>query len=91
MGIKFRNLEHIMKKEEQKHLLEQTNDTYMGLSGVMWCIFAGLCYGTMNVLAKLAYEDGMILSRLVLMRFFLLGLLSYSFGKIVRKDNFDFR
>ena len=52
---------------------------------------AGLCYGTMNVLAKLAYADGMILSRLILMRFTLLGFLSYSFGKIVRKADFDFR
>ena len=63
----------------------------MGLSGIIWCVFAGLCYGTMNVLAKLAYQDGMTTSRLVLMRFFLLGLLSYGFGKIVRKDDFDFR
>ena len=63
----------------------------MGLSGVIWCVFAGLCYGTMNVLAKLAYNDGMILSRLVLMRYVVLVALSYSFGKLVRKTDFDIR
>jgi drug/metabolite transporter (DMT)-like permease len=80
-----------MKAQEQKELSSTINDTFMGLSGVVWCVMAGLCYGTMNVLAKLAYADGMILSRLILMRFSLLGILSYSFGKIVRKADFDFR
>ena len=63
----------------------------MGLSGVMWCIIAGLCYGTMNVFAKLAYERGMIISRFVMMRFVVLLLASYTFGKLVRKTNFDLR
>ena len=63
----------------------------MGLSGVIWCVLAGLCYGSMNVFTKLAYSNGMIISRFVMMRFFVLGLASYIFGKLVRKTDFDFR
>ena len=63
----------------------------MGLSGIIWCVFAGLCYGTMNVLAKLAYNNGMIVTRLVLMRFSILALLSYTYGKLFRKTDFDLR
>ena len=63
----------------------------MGLTGVIWCVIAGLCYGTMNVFAKMAYAKGMIVSRFVLMRFASLFFLSYVFGKCVRKTNFDLR
>ena len=45
----------------------------------------------MNVFAKLAYERGMIISRFVMMRFGVLLIASYLFGKIVRKTNFDLR
>ena len=70
---------------------KQTNETYMGISGVVWCVFAGLCYGTMNVFAKLAYQNGMLVTRFIMMRFFLLALLSYVFSKIFRKQDFDVR
>lgn len=63
----------------------------MGLSGVIWCVFAGLCYGTMNVFAKLAYQNGMLVSRFIMMRFFLLAFLSYTFSKLCRKQDFDIR
>ena len=62
----------------------------MGLSGVIWCVFAGLGYGTMNVFAKMAYANGFIISRFVMMRFFVLGSASYVFGKLVRKTDFNF-
>ena len=67
------------------------NDKYLGLPGAIWCVIAGLCYGTMNVFAKLAYERGMIISRFVMMRFVVLLAFSYLFGKIVRKTDFDLR
>ena len=54
-------------------------------------MIAGLCYGTMNVFAKMAYAKGMIVSRFVMMRFATLFFLSYVFGKVVRKTNFDLR
>jgi drug/metabolite transporter (DMT)-like permease len=63
----------------------------MGISGVIWCVFAGLCYGSMNVFAKLAYSNGMLVTRFIMMRFFLLAALSYIVGKSCRKQDFDIR
>jgi drug/metabolite transporter (DMT)-like permease len=63
----------------------------MGLTGFVWCVLAGLCYGTMNVFAKLAYNNGMIVSRFILTRFIILFVMSYIFGKFVRGTNFDLR
>jgi len=73
------------------NLKDTVHDRYLGLTGSMWCIIAGLCYGTMNVFAKMAYAKGMLVSRFVLMRFMVLFLASYTFGKIVRKTSFDLR
>ena len=80
-----------INKKEADELKNTVNDKYLGLPGALWCVFAGLCYGTMNVFAKLAYERGMIISRFVMMRFFVLLIASYTFGKIVRKTDFDLR
>jgi len=63
----------------------------MGLSGVVWCIFAGLGYGSMNVFAKLAYGEGMLVSRFIILRFAVMAIASYLFGKFVRKTDFDLR
>lgn len=85
------------KEEEYQQLKDSTdmkeaaNDTYMGLSGVVWCIFAGIGYGSMNVFAKLAYGEGMIVSRFIIMRFAVMAIASFVFGKFVRKTDFDIR
>ena len=86
------------KKEEEYQqvkdttdLKESTNDTFMGLSGVVWCIFAGIGYGSMNVFAKLAYGEGMIVSRFIIIRFAVMAIASFTFGKFVRKTDFDIR
>jgi len=57
----------------------------------MWTISAGLCYGIMNVFAKMAYSKGMLVSRFVMIRFLMIWVCSYIFGKLVRKTNFDLR
>ena len=80
-----------MEQKEQDSLKKKTSETYMGLSGVIWCVFAGLCYGTMNVFAKLAYQKGMLVTRFIIMRFFILASFSYTFGKLCRKQDFDLR
>ena len=73
----------------EEDLKDLVNHTYLGLSGVIWCVLAGLCYGTMNVFAKLAYSRGMLVSRFVMMRFAVLAIASYIFGKLVRKTDFN--
>ena len=80
-----------MKGKDKQELKEVTSDKYLGLTGSIWCVIAGLCYGTMNVFAKLSYERGLEVSRFVLMRFFVLLTCSYTFGKVVRKTSFDLR
>ena len=80
-----------MKATHQNELKKSTNDTYLGLTGTIWCVLAGLCYGTMNVFAKMAYEKGILVSRFVMIRFLMLLVLSYTFGKLVRKTDFDLR
>jgi hypothetical protein len=54
-------------------------------------MIAGLCYGTMNVFAKLAYNKGLIVTRFILIRFVVLLVMSYSFGRMFRGTNFDLR
>ena len=68
---------------------DKVNDNYLGISGAVWCIFAGLCYGTMNIFAKMAYNKGLIVSRFVIMRSGVLGVCSYVYGRIFRNVNFD--
>ena len=75
--------------DDEDDLKALVNDTYLGLSGVIWCVMAGLCYGTMNVFAKLAYSKGMLVSRFVMLRFAVLAIASYLFGKLVRKTDFN--
>lgn len=70
---------------------DATNDTYMGLSGVVWCIFAGIGYGSMNVFVKLACGEGIIVSRFIIMMFAVKALASFIFGKFIRKTDFDIR
>lgn len=81
----------MIKDKEKKELKSKVNDKFMGLSGFVWCVIAGLCYGTMNVFAKLAYNKGLLVSRFVLARFLVLFIMSYLFGKFVRKTDFDLR
>lgn len=81
----------MIKDQEKKELKAKVNDKFMGLSGFVWCVFAGFCYGTMNVFAKLAYKKGLLVTRFTLIRFFTLFLMSYIFGKAVRGMNFDLR
>lgn len=77
--------------KDSQELKARVNDTYLGLTGTIWCVIAGLCYGTMNVFAKLAYERGLPISRFMLSRFAVLFSASYAYGKLVRKTDFDLR
>ena len=43
----------------------------------------------MNVFAKIAYSKGMLVSRFVMLRFAVLALASYIFGKLFRKTDFN--
>lgn len=96
-GYKYDNQYDWVRKEKQigsspdgeEDLKDLVHDTYLGLSGVIWCVIAGLCYGTMNVFAKLAYSKGMLVSRFVMLRFAVLAFASYIFGKLVRKTDFN--
>ena len=64
--------------------------TFLGLSGVVWCLIAGLFYGTQNVFAKLAYERGLQVPTFILMRHLVLLVGAYCFGKL-RGISFDLR
>lgn len=66
-------------------------DTFCGLSGLIWCILAGFCYGALNVFAKLAYEKGFQVSRFILVRHFVLFFASFTIGKFIRGIDFDLR
>lgn len=81
----------MIKDKEKKELKAKVNDKFMGLPGFVWCVFAGLCYGTMNVFAKMAYQKGLLVTRFTLIRFLTLFVMSYIFGKLVRGTNFDLR
>ena len=69
-------------------MIEKVNNKFMGLSGPVWCLFAGLGYGCNNVLFKLAYERGAIVSRAILTRHLVLAIGSYVFGKCILKADF---
>jgi drug/metabolite transporter (DMT)-like permease len=64
--------------------------TFFGLSGVVWCLVAGLMYGTQNVFAKLAYERGLQVPTFILMRHLVLLIGAFFFGKL-RGISFDLR
>jgi drug/metabolite transporter (DMT)-like permease len=72
-------------------LIDEIDNTYLGLSGTIWCLIAGLGYGFMNVFAKLAFEKGLEVSRFVLIRHLVLLVCSYTFGKLKRGLDFDLR
>ena len=78
-----------MNKYKGHDLKEQTSDRYLGFTGSIWCLIAGLCYGVMNVFAKLAYDKGMTVNRFVFIRFFTLMIFSYLFGRFARKTSFN--
>jgi len=69
-------------------MVDKVNNTFMGLSGPVWCLIAGLGYGFNNVLFKLAYERGAIVSRAILTRHLILTIGSYVVGKCVLKADF---
>ena len=59
------------KKQEEdraKDIRDKAKDTYLGLSGTMWCLLAGLCYGTLNLTAKMSFESGMTVTKFILWR-----------------------
>ena len=74
---------------DSQNLKDKVNDNYLGISGAIWCVLAGLCYGTMNVFAKMAYNKGLLVSRFVIMRFLMLGLCSYAYGRLFRNVDFN--
>jgi hypothetical protein len=74
-----------------KHALTDTvNDTFLGLSGTVWCLLAGVCYGIQNIFAKLAYDRGLLVTRFIYIRFLVMFVGSYTFGKL-KGINFDLR
>ena len=79
-----------LSKKRKSNINENVGKTFLGLSGVVWCLIAGLGYGTQNVFAKLAYERGLTITTFILMRHLVLLIGSYTFGKI-RGINFDMR
>lgn len=64
-------------------MADKVNNTFMGLSGPVWCLIAGLGYGCNNVLFKLAFKRGAIVSRAILIRHLVLAIGSYIVGKCI--------
>lgn len=64
--------------------------TFLGISGINWCLIAGLGFGTQNVFAKLAYQRGLQVPTFILIRHFVLLVGAYLGGKL-RNINFDLR
>jgi drug/metabolite transporter (DMT)-like permease len=56
----------------------------------VWCLFAGTCYGIQNIFAKLAYEKGLAVNRFIFIRFAVMFICSFTFGKL-RGISFDLR
>ena len=79
------------KLSDTESMHEKVNKTFLGLTGTIWCLIAGLCYGIQNVFAKLAYERGLLISRFIIIRHAMLVIGSYIFGKLVRGIDFDLR
>ena len=79
-----------MKVSDQKKevLKESVDKTFLGLSGGVWCVLAGLCYGTQNVFAKLAFKRGLSVTRFTMIRHLMLTIGSVICGKI-RGVNLD--
>ena len=67
----------------------RSNMTYMGLTGPIWCMIAGLCYGSLNIFAKLAFELDLPVSRFLLLRHGITMVGSYTWGKLVRDIDFN--
>jgi len=65
--------------------------TFMGMTGTIWCLLAAICYGMLNIFAKLGFERGLLVSRLVVYRHGLTMVMAYLFGKLVRDIDFDLR
>lgn len=76
--------------DRKSQMSENVGRTFLGLTGVVWCIIAGLGYGTQNVFAKLGYEQGLAVPTFILIRHMVLFIGSYTFGKL-RGINFDVR
>ena len=79
-----------LSKDRKDEMNKNVGKTFLGLSGIVWCLIAGLGYGTQNVFAKLAYERGLQVSTFILIRHLVLLSGAYTFGKL-RKINFDLR
>lgn len=61
----------------------------MGLTGPIWCLLAGVCYGLLNLFAKLSFEAGMKVPHFILWRHVYQALFSSSFGMAVRGVSFN--
>ena len=68
---------------------QQVDTTYLGLTGPVWCLLAGLCYGLLNLFAKLSFEAGMSVPHFILWRHVYQALFSSSFGTLVRGVDFN--
>ena len=79
-----------LTQNNKQNINENVGKTFLGLSGVIWCLLAGLGYGTQNVFAKLAYERHLKITTFILMRHLVLLTGAYIFGKL-RGINFDYR
>ena len=77
--------------ERKKSMEASASATFLGLSGTVWCIFAGFGYGFQNCFAKLAYEAEIPIVRFILMRHVMLVIGSYTTGELIRGVNFDLR
>lgn len=75
--------------QDYKKLLAKTNDKYLGLSGPIWCLLAGVCYGLLNLFAKLAFDEGFSVAHFMLLRHVSQIFYSFGFGKYVRGCNFN--
>lgn len=75
---------------ESEEIRRKTNTTYLGLSGGIWCLLAGICYGALNVSAKLAFESGVSIAHFFLFRGLSQTVFSYLLGKHYRGTNFSF-
>jgi drug/metabolite transporter (DMT)-like permease len=76
-------------KTKEEIMKENVNKTFLGLSGTVWCVIAGLLYGLTNILTKLAFERGIEVAKVTFTRSFFQLLMSYSFGKLVLGISFD--
>jgi hypothetical protein len=66
---------------------ESVDTKVFGLSGIVWCAFAGLLFGCNNIFFKLAFQKGALVTRSIIARHLVMAICSFFTAKYVQKTS----